>query len=148
VTLLNSGTSIQTTEVGDMCTVVGMKFPGQLERGATRTFITVIGIGETIGDAATTVRTVLLDPMSVNDDRHTASIIYPQPASTVCAIEHAAGIEAIDLFDVAGRSVLHQTTDPSAERSILNVASCGTGVYRCILRSQRGIVSLPFVIVR
>jgi len=38
--------------------------------------------------------------------------------------------------------------DPSAERSMLILASCGSGVYRCILRSQRGIVSLPFVIVR
>lgn len=149
VTLLNSGTGIQTAESGDMCTVVGMKFPGQLERGAVRTFITVIGIGETIGDAAATVRAVLLDPMSVNDpaDR-TATIAYPQPASTVCTIDHGAGIEAIDLVDVAGRTVLHQVADPSAERSMLNLASCGSGVYRCILRSQRGIASLPFVIVR
>ena len=66
INLLNSGTTIQTSEVGDACGVVGVKFNGTLAPGDKRTMMVVIGVGATTEEVSTAVRETILKTDTVS----------------------------------------------------------------------------------
>ncbi|MDZ4745281.1 MAG: S8 family serine peptidase [bacterium] len=150
VLLLTSGDTIQTTSVGDIWGVVGMKFPGVLAPDDIRTFIVVVGVGATLAEAAQEVKTTLSNPLSVAEQPSALrATVRPNPASEYIAIDHPEGVSRIQLVDVFGSSVVYDANNEGGQSTIISTAHLAPGAYRCVITSAtRSIVTLPFVVVR
>ena len=79
ILLLNSGTSIQTSQVGDACGVIGMRFPGSLPAGERRDFMVVIGVGDNAFAASELVKKTILEPNSVEETTNGPLGSVPEP---------------------------------------------------------------------
>ena len=148
LTMLGSGTSIQTTNTGDACGVIGMAFPGTLAPGSTRSFMMVIGVGATAEDAATVVRETILEPNSVHETPELFSAVRPNPASSDVVVEHDALVKQISIVDGLGHVLAEYKVDPSSISTRLDVSSLATGAYYVVLKTENSSQASPLMVVR
>ncbi len=127
VRLLSSGTTIQTTQTGDVSGVLGMRFPGRLLPGDTRTIMVVIGVGQSIEEASVAVRETLADPMSVIE--HSSRNLFPNPASDYVTVSHLQTTATITVTTMMGAVVHHQATQPGSTSTVVDVRALPPGMY-------------------
>ena len=140
--LLSSGTSIQTAQTGDVCGVLGMRFPGALLPGDMKTMMLVIGVGQNIEEASALVRETLLDPMTVIEDSRRK--LYPNPASSVVTVQHEEAA-TITVVNAMGMVVHQQPTPRGSTSTVLDVSHLAPGMY--VVHPDRG-TSHHLVILR
>ena len=147
ITLLNSGTTIQTSDVGDACGVVGVKFGGTLAPGDKRTMMVVIGVGYTTEEASQIVLNTIENQNSVQELSPTSFSVAPQPATDVVTIVHDASTTRLQIVDMQG-AVVQSRDVTGAESTMLNVNNLSSGAYRIVIQTPNGFVSQPLMVVR
>ncbi len=147
ITLLNSGTSIQTTRAGDACCAIGMKFPGELQPGEKRSFMVVIGVGSSADEASRVVRETIATPNSVTEARAVQMQVWPNPTQDGITATSSVPFDRVMIVDVHGSTVYEQNTD-CVMTATVNLQHLSPGVYACRVRTSSGLVTLPFVINR
>lgn len=146
-TLLQSGTTIQTMASGDLCSVIGMRFPGSMASQDFHTYIVVIGVGATEADAAKVVRETLTSPNSVSAaDNSSTVVMMPHPASEYVTIVNTDPMYSIELVDVTGRNVLSVGVGGELN-AVLNVASIPSGTYTALMRTARSMIVRTVVVL-
>ncbi len=146
LTLLNSGTQIQTTRVGDACGVIGMKFPGTLQPGDRRAVMIVIGVGATAEEAATVVRQTIENPNSVREETASTIAVAPHPASDVVSIRYQPSATMLRVVDLQG-VVADQFNIAGTDTWQIDVSKYVSGTYRVVVETPSGISSYPLLVV-
>jgi hypothetical protein len=146
IQLLSSGTSIQTTEIGDVCGVIGMRFPGPLTAGAHRRFMIVISVGATIEEATTTCRETILEPNTVDDRSVLQARMWPQPVSDMMNVSLSSEASSVQVIDVMGR--VRMDLDSEGRRD-LTIATevLESGTFYLVITSSQGLTALPFTVL-
>ncbi|MCO6466787.1 MAG: S8 family serine peptidase [Bradyrhizobiaceae bacterium] len=146
VTLLTSGTSVQTNMLGDACGVVGMRFPGELAPGERKKFMIVIGVGTSQEEAATNVREAILSPNSVSDNVPVNASLWPNPTGGRVTVQVDGSIRSVTITDLLGNMV--QRRDGSGLSTVhLELSGLSTGRYHAMLETDHGIVTLPLLLL-
>jgi hypothetical protein len=149
ITLLNSGTSIQTTLSGDAGVVIGMKFPGTLRQNEQRRFMIVIGVGHTAEEAAEVVRNTVLNPNSVQETANRTLMLWPNPSSGTITTILPEGATRLQVVDALGNRVYDQQIS-SAQSALhtVDLTQLPMGTYMCRVVALHSVSASPFVIVR
>ena len=148
VTLLTSGSQIQTNTVGDACGVIGMRFPGALQPGESKTFMIVIGVGETIEEATTNVRETVLNPSSVQEKTVESALLWPNPVNTVLNISSVVPMNQLTIVNALGERVYEQQVSPGTTIEQVQTQLLPNGMYRMLICNENGMTSYPFCINR
>jgi len=136
VALLSSGTTIQTTVKADLCSVLGVRYPGQLASGSSHSYVVVIGVGLTEAEATLVVRQTLTAATTVLDGAYPVRIlIAPQPVSDWLTILNTADVTFVEVLDITGRVVLSSTFN-AGDQVVLNTSALPSGAYG--VRMQKG----------
>ena len=144
VTLLSSGASIQTTETGDVCGVIGMKFPGSLAPGGRRKFMIVITVGATSEEAAALMQQTILEPNSVNEGGPSRLFVSPNPVNDVVVISTPAGAERVRIIDIAGRISMDESLTEGSSTISLPTTHLPAGSYMVVVNGN-GINSTSLI---
>ncbi|MBL0321511.1 MAG: S8 family peptidase [Ignavibacteria bacterium] len=139
-TLLQGGKDIQTTASGDLCSVIGMRFPGSMASQDFHTYIVVIGVGATEADAARVVRETLTSPNSVSESNNQAALlVMPNPATENVTFVNTVPMNSIELTDITGRTVL--SVEVGGEmNAVLNVTLIPSGTYSAVIKTDRSMM--------
>lgn len=144
---LKSGTSIQTTAIGDLSGVIGMRFAGPLTGQDFHTYIVVIGVGETESDAAQVVRETLISPNSVSEDvGNTTVLVMPHPATERMTIVNTVPMYEIEMQDITGRVVLSVDARGSMSTDV-NVSGLSSGTYTVMMNTGSTTIARTVVVM-
>jgi len=146
INLLNSGTPDRNNAPDDMCSVVGMRFPGVLQPGERKAFSIVIGVGKTEQEANQAVRETIQSATTVREVPHSSLSVWPQPARESIAVILPAGTTSVEVADALGRTVYSSRT--FADRITIGTSQWPAGFYTILATSNRTMVRHPLVIVR
>lgn len=146
-TLLTSGTSVQTTMLGDACGVVGMRFPGALAPGETKHFKIVFGVGATQEEAANNVRQTIENPNSVASESNAEIALYPNPAATAITLGNLHNVRRVLVVDMLGNRVYDNDVLGSTE-VVVDVRGLPSGRYCVVLQGPSSVTSEFLTIVR
>ncbi|MCX6140721.1 MAG: S8 family serine peptidase [Candidatus Kapabacteria bacterium] len=148
IAFLTSGTQIQPTTAGDLCSVVGMMFGGKLANEEIRSYIVVIGVGATEEEATRVVRETLTSSTGVEDVAEISSTrIVPIPASERITVTCGLAMQRLEVFDVTGTSVLTQNVDTATSVSF-DVASLAIGTYILRVITESEVIVRTIVVMR
>lgn len=129
IAFLTSGTQIQPTSPGDLCSSIGMMFGGKLAHEDIRSYIIVIGVGATEEEATRVVRETLISSTGVEDVVDVSlTRVMPIPASERVTIQSKSPMQRLEIFDVTGTLLLTRNVDSAMSTSI-DVSSLATGTY-------------------
>ena len=90
-----------------------------------------------------TATTEIVNPVSVDDLSASSIRVYPNPTSTMLAIEAEEAIHSIRVFDLNGRQLLQQSS--GAGTTSIDVSAWPAGLYFLELHSDREVRTLKFV---
>lgn len=148
IRMLSSGTTMQAVNPGDLCSVIGMSYPGKLADGSSYEYTVVITLGATASEATSRMRDVLPSAVSVPEDLETTGIrLYPNPARDVVAVESPEPMTSITIFDATGRVVLYHRGDGMTSH-VLSTANLSSGVYVLSCRSATSTTTTALNVVR
>ena len=148
VELLRADASIQTEEIGDLAGVVGMRFPGALPPDAQRDMLVVIAVAPTTDSAAAVMRSVIMNPMSVEARTETIARLLPNPANDEVAIMHAEGMRRIDVIDARGTAITSVSPDGTTSRTVLPLTAVSSGMYYVVIHGPDGRITLPLSVIK
>lgn len=146
IRLLSSGTSMQELTEGDLCGVIGMRFPGITPNDESVAFTVVIGVGSTAREATEAVRLALGGAVDVHEQSHqSVLLIAPNPTASRAVVTHKVGAQRITVRSVTGAVALFQECSADGI-TILNTESLASGLYSISIDhttyQQRGVLSV------
>ena len=148
ISMLSSGTTMQAVNAGDLCSVIGMNYPGTLANGASYEYTVVITLGATANEATSRMRDVLPTAVSVQEDLETTGVrVYPNPARDVVTVASEEPLTSITIFDATGRAVSYHRGDGQPSY-VLSTANLPTGVYVLSLRTTSSTTTSMLNIAR
>ncbi len=148
IRMLSSGTTMQAVNAGDLCSVIGMSYPGKLAVGSSYEYTVVITLGATANEATSRMRDVLPTAVSVQEELETTRVrVYPNPARDVVTVTSSQPTTSITIFDATGRVVLYHRGDGTPSH-VLSTVDLPSGVYVLSLRSALSITTSVLNIVR
>lgn len=148
VTLLSSGTTVQTNTPGDACCVMGMRFPGQLQPGESKNFMIVIGVGETEAEATQNVQETILSPNSVLEETGNSVSLFPNPATHSVNISSVSPIVTVQVVNVMGEVVLKDIPGINSTSKVVNIQSIPNGMYVMMVQTEQSTVGYPLSVNR
>lgn len=93
-----------------------------------------------------------VDVHELPDDPRIALSISPDPASTTTSVRITVpqtGPWTMSIVDMVGRIVeMRTSTSPAVSTQEINTSNFIPGAYRCVLATQTGTISKPFVVLR
>lgn len=148
IRMLSSGTTVQAVNAGDLCSVIGMNYPGTLANGSFYEYTVVITLGATANEATSRMRDVLPAAVSVQEERVVAGArVVPNPARDVVTVASEEPLASITIFDTTGRMVSYHRGDGQPS-FVLSTANLPSGVYVLSLRSRTSMATSMLSIVR
>lgn len=148
IRMLSSGTTVQAVNAGDLCSVIGMNYPGTLANGSFYEYTVVITLGATANEATSRMRDVLPTAVSVQEERVVAGArVVPNPARDVVTVASEEPLASITIFDTTGRMVSYHRGDGQPS-FVLSTANLPSGVYVLSLRSRTSMATSMLSIVR
>lgn len=144
--LLNSGTSIQTTNVDDISAIAGARFPGTLAPGESRKFGIVIGVGTTAELAKQSVRKVLANPALDIQEVELPAKIFPSFVTDKATIQFSAGTRTIRIADISGNTLSELPVEAESTSCVISVNNLVSGVYTAQCIGVRGVEHVVFMV--
>lgn len=142
--LLSSGSDIQTGSLTDVVMAVGMRFPGELAPGQTKSFLVVIATDTTWEGIATSFRRASTFT-SVRQAAFVAPTVDMELSHGVLSI-HAAEVPVkVLMVDLMGRKVDIQPTSSSSPYTYS--CSAPAGIYAVSVVLASGIPAKPALLV-
>lgn len=146
--MLSSGTTMQAVNPGDLCSVIGMNYPGVLASGSSYEYTVVITLGATAAEATSRMRDVLPTAVSVQEELEVSSVqVHPNPARDIVTVTSPEPMASITIFDATGRVVSYHRGDGQPSQ-VLSTANLPSGVYVLSLRSTTSTTTSVLNIVR
>ncbi|TAL68687.1 MAG: T9SS type A sorting domain-containing protein [Bacteroidetes bacterium] len=152
---LTNGTSMQFDSIGDISMVVGMKFPGEMQPGETKTFYVCVAAGDNEQSAAINMKYSMLGPVGVNEIPFKANdiSIYPQPAKDIVNVRFKSNVNSIviHLIDYLGKEVSTPIELKNQAENIvipINLNPLPSGMYYLTIQTDEGIVSKPVIVLK
>lgn len=151
---LNSGTSVQFSDPGDVSYVIGMKFPGIFPKGETREFTMCFGAG--FGETDLAAKLKACSDSNYNDVEEISGVggkfevkISPNPARDFANIEVKGvyGECEVRVVDVLGNIVQKRAIYGEGTIS-LNLSGLSAGVYYLCASAQNETRFISFAIAK
>ncbi len=145
---LNSGTKIQFKGVDDISIVSGMKFPGEIYPGETRSFTMMISITDSRENLKQIfLRHLLENPTNYSESFDNKIHLYPNPASEfvfVQPINSNIYSSKFQIFDYLGNLI----DEGLLNANFIDVSRLPTGVYYLKIYSKQKVFIQRFVLIR
>ncbi|MBI5324847.1 MAG: S8 family peptidase [Ignavibacteriae bacterium] len=151
---LTSGTNLQFDNLGDISMVIGMKFPGEMQPGETKSFNVCIAADDNEQSLALTLQNAMLGTVGVDDNYNNEAInLYPQPAGDFVNIEINNVFNKVNLkiVDNLGKELINSVNQESISGRLiipLNVSTLTPGLYHLVIQKDLKTVSKPMMILR
>ncbi|HRP01267.1 MAG TPA: S8/S53 family peptidase [Candidatus Kapabacteria bacterium] len=125
IATLNGGNSIQTAKKGDIASVIGMRFEGDIPANDSRECSICFARGATLQEFAVEMRNCLNSITSVEDKTFSLDI-YPNPAKDFISFNSSEEVD-FSIYSILGMEQLKGTTLNG--RNVIDISKLQAGVY-------------------
>lgn len=146
-TLLNSGSKFICEDPTDIATIIGMKFPGELQPEDSVSFVITLAPADSYLHLRNTLWNALDPTVSYVETNNSAEtpMIYPVPAGDELVIEMPE-ILSVEVLDISGRVCKDVAIDNiTGDKIVLNTSNLPSGAYFVRLTNLHNIIYRNFI---